>query len=134
MRRILLDTHVWLWLQAEPERLSPRTLGVLSDRQNEVFLSAASAWEIAIKHGLGKLELPHPPEDYLPERLTRNGFEPLAVEHRHALRVASLPAHHRDPFDRILVAQAQIEELELMTVDQRLELYEVATADPTQVA
>ena len=89
------------------------------------YLSAASAWEIAIKHALGKLPLPEPPPIYVPERMRLSRFEGLAVTHTHALAVASLPPHHRDPFDRILVAQARVEGLALVTADAALEPYDV---------
>jgi PIN domain nuclease of toxin-antitoxin system len=123
--RILLDTHVWLWLQVTPERLSDESLALLADPANELFLSAASAWEIAVKVGVGKLTLPAPPDEYVPSRLTSSGTSPLPVELRHALHVANLPAHHRDPFDRLLVAQAQLERMPLLSADRQLAAYEV---------
>ncbi len=123
--RLLLDTHCWLWLQTEPERFSPDVLLELGDPATELFLSAASAWEIGIKYALGKLPLPEPPDVYVPSRLERSGTSPLAVSHRHALHVARLPNHHRDPFDRLLVAQAQLDGLTLMTSDPLLSPYEV---------
>ena len=123
MRRILLDTHVWLWLQSEPGRFSDGVLDQLRDRSNEVVLSAASSWEISIKYGLGELPLPDRPEKYVPDRMARSGVEGMAVNHAHTLRVAVLPGHHRDPFDRLLISQAQLEGLELTTVDSQLGLY-----------
>lgn len=123
--RVLLDTHVWLWLQTEPERLSQSSLDLLSDPANELLLSAASAWEIAVKVGLGKLSLPAAPADYVPRRLATSGTTALPVELRHALHVAGLPRHHRDPFDRLLVAQAQVEGLPLLTADAQLGAYDV---------
>jgi prevent-host-death family protein len=91
------------------------------------FLSAASAWEIAIKVGLGKLKLPEPPARYVPARLAEQGMDALPIDHGHALRVAELPDHHADPFDRLLVAQAQLERMTLMTADPQLLAYEVDT-------
>lgn len=123
--KVLLDTHVWLWLQTEPERLSQGSLDLLADPANELLLSAASAWEIAVKVGLGKLHLPSPPADYVPRRLATSGTTALPVELRHALHVATLPRHHRDPFDRLLVAQAQVEDMPLMTADPQLGAYDV---------
>lgn len=123
--RVLLDTHVWLWLQTSPERLSERSLDLLADPANELLLSAASAWEIAVKVGLGKLSLPAAPADYVPRRLATSGTTALPVELRHALHVATLPRHHRDPFDRLLVAQAQVEGMPLMTADPQLSAYDV---------
>lgn len=123
--KILLDTHCWLWGLAEPERLGRAARALIADPANDLFLSAASSWEIAIKAGLGKLRLPEPPWRYVPHRLATQGITALAVEHAHALQVAALPHHHRDPFDRLLVAQAQVEGLTLLTADRALEAYEV---------
>lgn len=123
--RILLDTHCWLWMQVSPERFSEAALEVVRDRGNELYLSAASVWEIAIKHGLGRLPLPEPPSEYVPSRLESSGCLALPVEHRHALATSGLPGHHRDPFDRLLVAQAQVERLRLLTADPQLAAYEV---------
>ncbi|MCC7076887.1 MAG: type II toxin-antitoxin system VapC family toxin [Acidimicrobiia bacterium] len=124
--RLLLDTHVWLWLQAEPERLTPRILTALGDPTNDLVLSAASAWEITIKFMLGRLSLPEPPSAYIPTRMQRHGVIGLPVEHSHALAVAELPPHHRDPFDRLLIAQARLEHLTFVTVDPAVDSYEVA--------
>ncbi|MFI5399031.1 MAG: type II toxin-antitoxin system VapC family toxin [Candidatus Binatia bacterium] len=123
--KFLVDTHCWLWLQASPQRLSPEVLLLLGNPDNDLLLSAASSWEIAIKYALGKLPLPEPPSRYVPRRMAVSGSRGLAVEHAHTLRVADLPMHHRDPFDRLLVAQAQIEKLVLVTVDPQFESYEV---------
>jgi PIN domain nuclease of toxin-antitoxin system len=123
--RLLLDTQVWLWMLAAPERLSKKTRALVVSPENELLLSAASAWEIAIKYALGKLQLPEVPEEYIPSLMTRTGITPLPVHHRHALHVASLPAHHRDPFDRLLVAQAQLEKLPILTADRAFRLYDV---------
>jgi PIN domain nuclease of toxin-antitoxin system len=123
--KFLVDTHCWLWLQASPSRLSGEILTLLADPANDLLLSAASSWEIAIKYTLGKLPLPLPPAQYVPERMAASGTQALAVEHSHALQVTALPAHHRDPFDRLLIAQAQLERLVLVTVDRQLELYDV---------
>ncbi len=93
--RVLLDTQAWLWMLAAPERLAPATRKLLTKSANELLLSAASAWEIAIKHGLGKLRLPDTPERAVPELMARTGVVPLPVLHRHALRVATLPPWSR---------------------------------------
>jgi PIN domain nuclease of toxin-antitoxin system len=123
--RLLLDTQCWLWLQVTPERLSGPTIDLFSDPDSELYLSAASAWEVAIKYALGKLPLPLPPDEYVRTRMELSGTLPLSIEHRHALHVAGLPLHHRDPFDRLLVAQAQLEELKLVTSDRQLAAYDV---------
>ncbi|HZH02594.1 MAG TPA: type II toxin-antitoxin system VapC family toxin, partial [Myxococcaceae bacterium] len=94
--KILLDTHCFLWWIHEPERLSPEVLERIADERHFVMLSAASAWEIAIKYALGKLKLPQPPADFIPERCASNRILTLAIQHEHALRVAALPMHHTD--------------------------------------
>lgn len=124
--RLLLDTHVFLWLLAEPERLGPQ-LRTIEDPTNDLLLSAASSWEIAIKVRLGRLDLPNSPARYIPDRMRAIGAEPLAVEHAHALAVAELPMLHRDPFDRILVAQARHLRLRIVTADADIARYDVGT-------
>lgn len=123
--KLLLDTHVWLWLQTTPERIRPDTLEALSAVENTLLLSAASSWEIAIKYALGKLALPIATGACVEQRMVQSGTMGLPVEHVHALRVAELPPHHRDPFDRMLVAQAQIEGATLVTLEGQLARYEV---------
>jgi PIN domain nuclease of toxin-antitoxin system len=125
VNRYLVDTHVWLWMQAEPDRLRDETRAIVEDAHHDLLFSAASAWEIAIKHRLGKLPLPEPPASYVPDRMRRSGTTPLPVDHAHVLRTAELPDHHRDPFDRVLVAQAQLLDLTIITADRRLSSYEV---------
>src|SRR5215210_4290589 len=115
--RILLDTQCWLWMTLAPERFSAAARALVETRHNTLYLSAASAWEIAIKHALGKLRLPELPVAYVPARVTALGVQPLPIELQHALHVATLPAHHRDPFDRLLIAQAQLEDLPILTAD-----------------
>ena len=123
---MLIDTQCWLWLQASPERLSAEVLALLENAATDLILSAASSWEIAIKYALGKLPLPEPPSRYVPSRIAASGTRGLAIEHAHTLRVAELPPHHRDPFDRLLIAQAQVEKLTLLTVDRQLARYDVS--------
>lgn len=123
--KLLLDTQCWLWMQASPEKLNDKARELLVDPANDLLLSAASSWEIAIKYALGKLPLPIPPASYVPDRLRSGGVTPLAVSHAHALAVAELPAHHRDPFDRLLITQAQLDDLTLLTADRTLDAYDV---------
>lgn len=125
MSRCLLDTHIWLWMQTEPDRLRDSTRELVEDATNELLLSAASAWEIAIKYRLGKLPLPEAPTTYVPDRMRRSGTVPLPVEPAHALRTAELPDHHKDPFDRILVAQAQLLGVPILSADEQLSVYDV---------
>lgn len=127
MSRYLLDTQAWLWMVAEPHRLQDKILDLLTQTDNELLLSAASGWEIAIKYRLGKLALPVPPREFVPDRMRRSGMTALAVEHDHVLRVAELPDHHRDPFDRLLVAQAQSLDVPIITADRKLAAYDVTT-------
>ena len=125
-----MDTQCWLWMQAAPGRLSEVTLGTLRDPATEVLLSAASSWEIAIKYALGKLPLPVPPREYVPTRMRISGTLGLPVEHVHALHVDDLPLHHRDPFDRLIIAQAQLERLPVLTADPAFEAYDVEVRRP----
>ncbi len=121
---LLLDTHVWLWMLAAPERLG-EARAVLEDGERTLLLSAASSWEIAIKHQLGRLELPQPPERFVPDRLRLTGVTPIAIEHVHVLEAGRLPAHHRDPFDRVLVAQARPLGVPIATADPVIRSYDV---------
>lgn len=109
-----------------PERLSDDARSLIVRREHALLLSAASAWEIAIKHASGKLRLPEPPDRYVPSRLDALGVHRLAIDHGHALRVGSLPPHHRDPFDRLIIAQAQLEDLSILTSDPLFAAYDVA--------
>jgi PIN domain nuclease of toxin-antitoxin system len=124
--RLLLDTHIFLWLLAEPERLGEH-LPLVEDQRNELLLSAASSWEIAIKYALGRLPLPEVPERYVPERMRAIDARGLSVEHSHALAVATLPSLHGDPFDRLLVAQAGLLDLSILTADTTIAAYPVQT-------
>ena len=123
MARVLLDTHVVLWALAEPAKLARPARSALEDAQNEVLVSVVSAWEIAIKRALGKLDAP----DDLEAAITMQGFEPLLLTFHHAAQASGLPPHHRDPFDRMLIAQAQAEGLILVTRDSNIPLYGVRT-------
>jgi PIN domain nuclease of toxin-antitoxin system len=123
--RVLVDTHVWLWMSLSPERLLPTVRELLARSDTDRLLSIASCWEIAIKYGTGKLKLPSPPEEYLPTRMVTSAVSLLPISLTHVGRVASLEAHHGDPFDRMLIAQAQVEELSIVTRDRRFEPYGV---------
>jgi len=127
--KVLVDTHVFLWVNVARQRLG-RMDSYLRDPNNQLFLSAASSWEIAIKSGRGKLNLPDHAARYVPSRMAANGMLGLPVEQAHALAVADLPDHHRDPFDRLLVAQCEIEDLILATADPIFDAYSVQTISP----
>ena len=123
--RILLDTHTFLWWITSDQRLSQRSIELISDGSNELLFSTASGWEIAIKAGLGRLDMPDPLDRFVTEHLFRNHISVLSVQLSHALHVYTLPQLHRDPFDRLLVAQAQVERLPLLSSDKRLAEYDV---------
>jgi PIN domain nuclease of toxin-antitoxin system len=108
---------------AEPRKLSVEARALLTDPENQLLFSAASAWEIGIKYALGKLSLPAPPSRYVPHQIDRTRVTPLSVEISHALDAADLHLHHRDPFDRLLIAQARLEGGTLMTSDPRFDPY-----------
>ena len=118
--RLLLDTHIVLWWLSDSPRLAKRSKKLIA-RNAEVFVSAATAWEIAIKRSLGKLQAP----DDLEAALAASRFRELPIAVKHALAAGELPRRHEDPFDRLLVAQAQAENLTLLTSDERLQAYEV---------
>ena len=124
--RLLLDTHVLLWSLTEPQKLSRRTREALEDAQNEVFASSVSGWEIAVKRSLGKLNAP----DNLEAGVKEQDFTPLNLTFLHAEQAGALPPHHGDPFDRMLIAQAQVEGLIVVTRDARIPLYGIRTMDP----
>lgn len=119
--RVLLDTHVLLWSLAEPERIGPEAAEAFRTRISATVVSVASLWEIAIKRAAGKLWTP---ED-LPDRIRGLGHEILPIRIEHAWRAGALPMHHRDPFDRMLAAQALVEDLVLVTHDERLAAYDL---------
>jgi len=123
--RALLDTHTFIWWVTDDSRLSSTARHIIADSENTLFLSAASAWEIVIKVRLGKLDLPEPPETYIPSRLAVNRFESLPIKMVHALQVINLPDLHRDPFDRIIIAQSQFEKLPIITVDSLITRYPI---------
>lgn len=115
--KLLLDTQCWLWWFAQPERLSEEAITQIADETNELWFSVASIWEIGIKVAIAKLPLPEPPDRYISSRMGQLGMRSLEITATHALRAASLPLHHRDPFDRMLIAQAQIEDITLVSAD-----------------
>jgi PIN domain nuclease of toxin-antitoxin system len=123
--RLLIDTQCWLWMNASPERMSSKALSLLRDPKNERLLSAASIWEIGIKFQIGKLALPAPPRVYVPSRMALTLTNPLAIREAHALGVVDLPAHHRDPFDRMLISQALMEGIPIVTSDRQFARYDV---------
>lgn len=120
--RLLLDTHVLIWILGSDPRLRAETRAAIEDIEHDIVVSAVSAWEIEIKRALGKLDAPRD----LGEQLAGARFVQLAISVEHAIAAGSLPLHHRDLFDRMLVAQAQLEGLTIVTRDPRFEPYSVA--------
>ena len=123
--RYLVDTHIWIWWNGAPDRLSDQAKSAIAEARNDIVFSVASGWEIAIKHGLGRLKLPEAPEHYVPKRVAANRMRVLPITLAHSLGVGCLPDHHRDPFDRILIAQARQEGLTLITADDAFLDYDV---------
>jgi PIN domain nuclease of toxin-antitoxin system len=120
--KLLLDTHILLWAAGQPEKLSDVARSLLLDTSNVLFFSAASIWEIVIKRGLGRDDFKVDPFSLL-KHLVVNGYEEVSVSSNHAIAVEVLPALHKDPFDRILIAQARTEGMMLLTVDCQISLY-----------
>jgi PIN domain nuclease of toxin-antitoxin system len=125
--KLLLDTCTFLWLIAGTDEVSTRARDAFVDPENEVYLSAASAWEIAIKHQLGRLPLPEPAASFVPLQRAAHGIEPLPIDEDTGLHIVKLPTLHRDPFDRLLVAQALVGGLVLVTPDEAIRQYPVRT-------
>ena len=123
--KILLDTHVFLWAIMEPDRLSASMRRRFVDSDNELFLSTASIWEIGTKYVLKKLPLAVEPGILVPQQMKMQGILPLPLNMEHALQAHQLPLHHRDPFDRMIVAQARVEAMPIMSADPALKAYGV---------
>ena len=124
---LLLDTCTFLWSIAGGGDISEPARTALADPSNDVYLSSVSAWEIIVKHALGRLPLPEPPERYVPSQRIARGIEPLALDEEAALHLSRLPPLHRDPFDRMLVCQALIGALTIVTPDADIARYPVRT-------
>ena len=129
MTRFLVDTSAFLWSLTDDSRLGTNSRSLLSEHDNDPILSVVSAWEIAIKWTIGKLALPTTPERVVAEALTTGGYSRMVVDYAHAVHVATLPPIHNDPFDRLLVAQAAVERLPILTADPALGRYGTATID-----
>lgn len=124
--KILLDTCSFLWfVNGELNKISKVAEEIFLDEESEIFLSIVSCWEISIKWSINKLELRHPPDTFLKIQIQKNQLSLLSIELEHTIQVAKLPFHHRDPFDRLLVSQAIIEDIPLMSADKTLSQYEI---------
>ena len=126
MRRLLLDTHAFLWWVNDDPKLAPKAKRAIASIKNECYVSAASCWEMAIKASLGKLRFSKSAEPFISEQLAANGFILLPIELRHAASVEHMPFHHRDPFDRLIIAQAITEKLAIVTADTIFAKYGVS--------
>ncbi|MCD4749599.1 MAG: type II toxin-antitoxin system VapC family toxin [Thermoanaerobaculales bacterium] len=123
--KVLLDTHSMFWWLANDRRLSPLAREIISDGRNRLIWSLASSWEIAVKVSVGKLTIGRPLQQLFADIVTGQGVEPLPITHDHCARLSDLPLHHRDPFDRMLVAQAQGERLPVLSADSKLSQYDI---------
>jgi len=124
---ILIDTHVFLWMISAPNKLSDRAKDIIESTNNEVFLSVVSGWEITTKAKINKLKLPEKPEIYIPEQIQKNFIEILPIEMKHVLNIYNLPGIHKDHFDRLLISQSQLEDLPILTNDEKISRYPVKT-------
>jgi PIN domain nuclease of toxin-antitoxin system len=127
--KLLLDTQAFIWWREGHRKLGPRARSAIARDAASVRVSVASAWEIALKWRAGRLSLPAPPDRWLPTAIESSGFDVLPIVLDHALAVANLPDHHPDPFDRLLIAQAQIEGLTIMSADTAFDAYQVRVLD-----
>lgn len=123
--KIMMDTHVFLWWIWNSENLSNRSREILLDEEHEFYLSVASMWELSIKVGLGKLALAKPVDRFLSDHLASNDFNRLNITLPHVAGVSTLPLHHRDPFDRLLVSQALVEGMPILGADRIFDSYGV---------
>ena len=123
--KLLLDTHVFLWLRNEPEKIPLHIMNLYEDMRSDAFLSMASIWEMQIKNQLGKLALDIPLNELIDQQCLKNGLQILAIETTHIYALKNLPAHHNDPFDRLIMTQAQTENLTLISADSVFKHYDV---------
>lgn len=121
----LLDTHVLIWWITYDQRLTAKARELIQSHRNKIYWSVASSWEISIKYALGRLEFDEPPEELIPSELDKNRIDTLAILNDHAFLAGQLPTHHKDPFDRMLAAQARIESMGIISNDSHLRLYDV---------
>jgi PIN domain nuclease of toxin-antitoxin system len=123
--KILLDTQAFIWLSSDDNQLSKKARKIFLDEKNNFFLSLASIWEMSIKSSLGKLKLRPSLERFILNELQENDVEQLAITFKHVIKIQSLPFHHWDPFDRLLIAQALVEEIPILSIDTAFDSYGV---------
>lgn len=132
MTAVLLDTHVFVWALAEPDRVPASAWALLRSPNQSLRLSLASAWELGIKASAGRIRLPMRAADFVAEGCRRTGVQVLGIELSHIAELERLPWHHRDPFDRLLIAQARVESMPLLSFDGELAPYEFERASPAE--
>ncbi|MDJ0765222.1 MAG: type II toxin-antitoxin system VapC family toxin [Myxococcota bacterium] len=125
--KLILDTCTFLWIVTDDQRLSETARSAFLDENNDVYLSAVSTWEIAVKHSLGKLPLPAPPDRFIPEQRSRHHIDPLPLDEIATLQLCKLPLLHKDPFDRMLICQAIAAGAALLTPDEQISQYPIRT-------
>ena len=123
--QVLLDTNAFLWWVTDDDKLSATARSIISNPENIVFFSVVSAWEIVIKYQLGKLPLPEPAKSYIPDRVQHYDFVRLSIGMKDVLEISNLQNYHKDPFDRLLIAQGRIKNLPIITADEKFSLYDV---------
>lgn len=123
--RLLLDTHTFLWWTDDDPLLPTAARKAIGDPRNNCYISIASCWEMAIKSSIGKLRLAMPVERFVTEQIADNGFQLLGIDYKHVMKVENIPLHHRDPFDRLLIAQALSEKMHIITADKAFSAYSV---------
>jgi len=123
--KYLLDTHAFLWFVSDDSRLSPRARSIIKDRNQEVYFSAASAWEMSIKIRLGRLTIEEELEPFIVKQLAENNFSTLSITVLHSLYTSKLPEIHKDPFDRMIIAQSKLENMSLISKDKNIKKYKV---------
>jgi len=123
--KYLLDSVTWLWSIANPDKLNLSAREIIENGREEIYFSAASSWELTIKASIGKLQLPGPPSRCIPAFMAKQGLIPLPITHLHSVKVYELARHHTDPFDRMLIAQAILEDMPILTADRQFEKYPV---------
>jgi PIN domain nuclease of toxin-antitoxin system len=121
--RYLLDTHVFLWMAADPDKLSPRVRKIVREKNNQLYMSAASGWEIALLEKIDRIKLPDEPQRFIPEAMQRLSVLPIPIGFSTAITAAMLPLIHRDPFDRIIIAEAEKEKMIVITKDKKFVEY-----------
>jgi PIN domain nuclease of toxin-antitoxin system len=125
--KYLLDTHAFLWFAEDNMRLSKTAKEIIADYRNNIYLSSASVWEISIKISIGKLKLKKDLNKFISENIIQYGFTPIAVTIPHTIEIAKLPEIHKDPFDRILIAQSIVEKIQIITSDKYINKYNIKT-------